>query len=61
MPPGRSFALDKNAKVLVCSGTGFDEDVEYALQLGAKDVIYKPFMPEEIFASIRKALGSEAT
>ncbi len=50
-------ALDKNAKVLICSGVGYDEDVEAALQAGARDIVYKPFMPEEVVAIIMKALA----
>ncbi|HEX8960966.1 MAG TPA: response regulator [Geobacteraceae bacterium] len=50
-------ALDGNARVLICSGIGYDDDVQVALQAGARDVIYKPFMPAEVMASIAKALA----
>jgi two-component system chemotaxis response regulator CheY len=50
-------AIDSNARVLICSGIGYDDDIEVALKSGARDVIYKPFMPEEVMASINKALA----
>jgi two-component system chemotaxis response regulator CheY len=50
-------AFDRNAKVLICSGIGYDDDIAAAIDAGARDVIYKPFMPEEVMASINKALA----
>lgn len=50
-------SLDGNARVLICSGVGYDDDIQAALQAGARDIIYKPFMPEEVKASIAKALA----
>lgn len=50
-------SFDNNAKVLICSGVGYNDDVEAALSAGARDVIYKPFMPEEVVAIINKALA----
>ena len=52
-------AFDKNAKILIYTGIGFDEDAEVALQAGAKDVILKSFSPEEVTAVINKALTGE--
>ena len=49
-------SFDKNAKVLICSTIGYDEDVNAAINVGALDVIYKPIMPEEVIASINKVL-----
>ena len=49
---------DSAARVLICSGVGYDDDIDAALAAGAKDIIYKPFLPEEVIACIRKVLGS---
>jgi two-component system, chemotaxis family, chemotaxis protein CheY len=51
------LSIDRNAKVLICSGIGFNEDVEASLNAGARDVIYKPFMPEEVITAVNKALA----
>ena len=51
-------SLDKNARVLICSGVGYDDDINAALQAGAKDVIYKPFLPMEVIDVINKAMGN---
>ena len=50
------LSFDKNAKVLIYTGIGFDEDVEVALQAGAKEVILKSFSPEEVKAVVKKVL-----
>ena len=50
-------AFDPNAKVLICSGVGYDDDIDAALQAGARGIIYKPFMPAEVFDSIAKVTG----
>ena len=48
------IAFDKEAKILIFTGVGFDEDVEVALQAGAKEVILKSFSPEEIKSVVNK-------
>ncbi len=53
------IAFDKNAKVLIYTGIGFDEDAEVALQAGAKEVILKSFSPEEVTAVINKVLTGQ--
>ena len=53
------IAFDKEAKILIFTGVGFDEDVEVALQAGAKEVILKTFSPEEVTAVINKVLAGE--
>ena len=50
-------SFDKNAKVLICSGIGYDEDIKAAMNVGARDIIYKPFLPEEVMETINKALA----
>jgi two-component system chemotaxis response regulator CheY len=53
------IAIDKNAKVLIYTGIGFDEDAEVALRAGAKEVILKSFSPEEVTAVIKKMLTGQ--
>ena len=49
-------SLDPCAKILIFTGMGFDEDVEVALNAGARDVILKNFLPDEIVGAINMAL-----
>jgi len=51
------MAVDPQARILVCSGVGYDMDLDAALQAGARDVIYKPFYDEEVLEIIRKTLA----
>ena len=51
------ISIDPAAKILVCSGTGFDEDIDSSLKAGALGVIFKPFFDEEVIESIRNALA----
>ncbi len=51
------LALDPGAKILICSGVGYDQDLEAAIQAGARGVIYKPFYDEEVLALVRKTLS----
>jgi two-component system, chemotaxis family, chemotaxis protein CheY len=51
------IAFDADARVLIYTGLGFDEDVEVALQSGAKDVILKTFFPEEVTDVIKRVLA----
>ncbi len=51
------LSVDKNSKVLICSGMGYDEDVEFALKVGARGVILKPFIRKEVIEVIKKVLG----
>jgi len=53
------LAIDKNAKVLACSASGFDYDSQAALEAGAKGIILKPFVPKEIYESVKKVLGGK--
>ena len=52
------LSIDRDARVIICSGVGYDDDINAALQAGARDIIYKPFLPEEVLNGIRKALGT---
>lgn len=50
------IAIDSNAKVLVCSASDYDQDTQAALDVGAKAILLKPFVPKEIYEAIKKAL-----
>jgi two-component system, chemotaxis family, chemotaxis protein CheY len=51
------ISLAPSAKILICSGTGFDQDLDAALHAGAKGIVYKPFYDDEVLESVRKALA----
>ena len=53
------LSVDKNSKVLICSGMGYDEDVEFAMKVGARGVILKPFIRKEVTDVIKKVLGEK--
>jgi two-component system chemotaxis response regulator CheY len=50
-------AHDPAARIVICSGTGYDEDIAAARQAGALEVIYKPFYEEEVIAIINRLLA----
>ncbi|HET6421963.1 MAG TPA: response regulator [Geobacteraceae bacterium] len=50
------FSYDKNARVLICSAAGYDEDVKFATKIGARGIILKPFIVREVTETIQKAL-----
>ena len=52
-------SLDPCAKILIFTGMGFDEDVEVALNAGARDVILKNFLPDEIVGAINMTLSGK--
>lgn len=45
-------AIDQSAIILVCSGSGYDDDINAALAVGAKGVISKPFYDEEVLSVV---------
>jgi len=51
------MAIDPRAKILICSGVGYDMDLDAAMQAGARGVIYKPFYDEEVLDTIEKTLA----
>lgn len=53
------LALDPDAKIIMCSALGQQRLIVQAIQLGAKDFIVKPFRPERVISSIKKALDIE--
>ena len=52
-------AIDRNAKVLVCSASNYEYDTQPALDAGAKAIILKPIVPKEVYESIKQALGGK--
>jgi two-component system, chemotaxis family, chemotaxis protein CheY len=53
------IALDKNANVLICSASDFDSDTQAALDVGAKAILLKPFVPKEIYEAVKTVLGGK--
>ncbi|MHC1699133.1 MAG: response regulator [Geobacteraceae bacterium] len=51
------LSMNPRAKVVICSGLGYDEDVKAALALGARDVILKPFIPQEVIEIVSRVLA----
>ena len=47
-------AADGNAKVIMCSAIGQQQNVLEAIKNGAKDFIVKPFKPERIIDALKK-------
>jgi len=52
------IAFAPGAKILICSGTGYEDDINAALKAGAKGVIFKPFYDEEVLETVRNVLAS---
>jgi two-component system chemotaxis response regulator CheY len=53
------IALDADAKILIYTGLGFDDDAEVALRAGARDVVLKTFSPEEVTGVIKRVLAGQ--
>ncbi len=51
------LAMDKGARVVMCSAMGQQAMVIEAIQAGAKDFIVKPFKPERVLDAIHKSLA----
>ena len=47
---------DPNARVVICSALGQQEQLAKAIELGAKDFIVKPFDPDRMIAALNKVL-----
>jgi len=53
------IAFDAGARVLIYTGMGFEEDVEVALKSGAREVVLKNFLPEEVIEVINRVLAGQ--
>jgi two-component system, chemotaxis family, chemotaxis protein CheY len=53
------IAFDADARVLIYTGMGFDEDVEVALKSGARELVLKNFLPEEVIEVINRVLSGQ--
>jgi len=53
------IGLDPRANVLICSASDYDSDTQAALDVGAKAILMKPFVPREIYESVKKVLGGK--
>lgn len=52
------MALDPAARILICSGSGYDDDINAAIHSGARGIIYKPFCEDEVLTTINDLLAA---
>lgn len=50
-------AMNKDARVIICSAMGQQAMVAQAIQYGAKDFIVKPFEENRLIASVEKVMS----
>jgi two-component system chemotaxis response regulator CheY len=52
--------MDPTARIVMCSALGQETLVMEAIEAGAKDFIVKPFKPETVVSTLKKALEKES-
>ncbi|MDI3546603.1 MAG: two-component system, chemotaxis family, chemotaxis protein CheY [Halanaerobiales bacterium] len=52
------LAINKDAKIIMCSAMGQQAMVIEAIQAGAVDFVVKPFKPDRVLEAVDKALNS---
>lgn len=52
----RIFAIDPQARIIICSAIGQQSLIVDAINSGIKDFIVKPFRPERLISAIAKVL-----
>lgn len=52
-------ALIKSANVLIASASDYDSDTQAAMDVGAKAILKKPFVPREIYEAVKRVLGGK--
>jgi two-component system, chemotaxis family, chemotaxis protein CheY len=50
------LALDKNAKVVMCSSIGHEDLIRAALETGARDVVFKPYKNEQLHEVLQRIM-----
>jgi two-component system, chemotaxis family, chemotaxis protein CheY len=52
------IALNRDARIIMCSALGQESLVLEAINAGAKDYIIKPFDPEKVIEMVKKVAGA---
>ena len=52
------MAIDKSAKIVMCSALGQDSLIMEAIEAGAKDFIVKPFKAEKVMEIVKRIAAS---
>lgn len=54
----RIFAVNPQARIIICSAIGQQNLIVEAINAGIKDFIVKPFKPERLLSAMAKAVSS---
>lgn len=53
------LAIDPNAKIVMCTGSGGESVVKECVRAGAMDYLVKPLSPSRVAVSVEKATGGK--